>query len=413
MVSSMKSLNLNKDEIIEDLLNRSVAEILPSKEKLRELLLSEKKLRIYIGTDPTGRSLHLGHATNYIILEKFRKLGHKVIFLIGDFTARIGDPTDKEAARKQLSRKEVKDNVNTWLKQIAPVIDLKNRKNPVQIVYNHKWLSKLDFEDVIELSSNFTVKQMLERDMFEKRMREEKPIYLHEFFYPLMQGYDSVVLDVDVEMCGNDQKFNALVGRTLLRKLKNKEKFVFITTLLVNPVTKEKMMSKSLGTGVFLDTSADEMYAKVMEQADENIPQLFTDCTYLPLSEIKIIEDELRGGKTNPRDVKMKLAYEIVNIYHGEKTAKKAEEEFRKVYQKEELPSNIEIIKLGLDTVSLRQLVVSVGFVPSKSEAQRLIEQGGIKVDGVKITDPHQIINLSDNGIILQSGKAKFIKAVK
>ena len=215
-------MKISKDEEkIDELISRSVVEILPSKEGFKELLLSGKKIRFYIGTDATGTSLHLGHATNYMVLERLRKLGHEAIFLIGDFTAMIGDPTDKSAARKQLTREDVKNNVKTWLKQIEPIVDLNDSKNPVKILYNCDWLSKLSFEDVINISSNFTVQQMLERDMFAKRLEENKPIHLHEFFYPLMQGYDSVAMDVDMELCGNDQKFNALAGRTLLRKLKN------------------------------------------------------------------------------------------------------------------------------------------------------------------------------------------------
>src|SRR3989338_2123366 len=298
---------------INELLTRSVAEILPTKEGLREALESGKRLRIYIGTDATGTSLHLGHATNYMILEKFRRLGHEVIFLVGDFTARIGDPTDKsESARKQLTRKQVTENVKTWIEQVRPVIDINNKENPVKVLYNYDWLSTLSFEDVINLASNFTVQQMIERDMFQKRIQDKKPLYLHELFYPLMQGYDSVAMDVDMEMCGNDQKFNALAGRTLLKKLKNKEKFVFITTLLENPKTGEKMMSKSLGAGIFLDWDAHQMFGGAMAQPDENMKQLFTDCTWLSLEEIENILN------SHPKEAKMRLAFEITKIYHGE-----------------------------------------------------------------------------------------------
>src|SRR3989344_140394 len=230
------------DKDLNELLTRSVVEIIPSKASLIETLDSGKKLKIYIGTDATGESLHLGHATNYMILERFRRLGHEVIFLVGDFTSRIGDPTDRDdSERRQLSREEVVQNTKTWIDQVRPLIDVDNKENPVKVMYNHEWLSKLTFEDVLNLASNFTVQQMIERDMFQKRMQENKPLYLHELFYPLMQGFDSVAMDVDMEMCGSDQKFNALAGRTLLKKLKNKEKFVFITTLLENPVTGEKM----------------------------------------------------------------------------------------------------------------------------------------------------------------------------
>lgn len=316
-------IDTNKENI-EEILTRSVAEILPTKKGLREVLESGKRLRIYIGTDATGTSLHIGHATNYMILEKLRRLGHEVIFLVGDFTARIGDPTDKnETARKQLTREQVVQNVKTWIDQVKPVIDVDNKENPVRVLYNNDWLSVLTFEDVINLAANFTVQQMIERDMFQVRMQSEKPLYLHEMFYPLMQGYDSVAMDVDIEMCGMDQKFNALAGRTLLKKLENKEKFVFITTLLENPKTGEKMMSKSLGTGVFLDFDADKMYGALMTQPDENMKQLFIDCTWLGLKEV----DEILKTK-NPRDSKMRLAFEITRIYHGEMAAKIAEKNF-------------------------------------------------------------------------------------
>lgn len=312
---------------IEDLLTRSVSEILPSKEKLKQRMLSGDRLKIYIGTDATGTSLHLGHATNYMILEKFRQLGHEVIFLIGDFTSRIGDPTDKTATRKKLTRDDVVENTKTWLDQIRPIINLDDRENPVKIMYNHDWFSKMDNKKALELAGDFTVQQMLERDMFERRINENKPIYLHELFYPIMQGWDSVEMDVDVEMCGNDQKFNALVGRYLQGKYRNKEKFVFITTLLENPITKEKMMSKSMGTGVFLDFSAEKMLEGIMNQADENIYQLFIDCTYLPVKEIDNIRTKLEKKEVDSYEIKKKLALEIVSIYHG---SEKVNELFKK-----------------------------------------------------------------------------------
>jgi tyrosyl-tRNA synthetase len=416
MASSTKlSHKENKEDLIDELLTRSVAEILPSKEAFKEALLSGRKLRFYIGTDATGASLHLGHATNYMVLEKFRKLGHEVIFLIGDFTSRIGDPTDKEAARTQLTREQVVANAMTWMKQVEPVIGLHDKENPVRVMYNHDWLSKLTFEDVINLASHFTVQQMLERDMFDKRMKEEKPIYIHEFFYPLMQGYDSVAMDVDVEMCGNDQKFNALVGRTLLKKLKNKEKFVFITTLLENPVTGEKMMSKSLGTGVFLDTSPEDMYGKLMAQADENIPQLFTDCTYLPMDEIRKIEQELQSEKVNPRDIKMRLAREIVTIYHGAEAAEKAEEEFKKVFQEKELPTNMSKILIPPHGILVVDALVESGVIESKSKARQLIGQGAVKIEGEKVTDIHAVLTLKEGekAKVIQSGKRNFLKVIR
>lgn len=396
-----------KREIIDELLERSVAEILPSKEAFKELLLSGKKIRFYIGTDATGSSLHLGHATNYIIFEKLRKLGHEAILLIGDFTARIGDPSDKTSARQQLSREDVQNNIKTWMKQLDPLINFKDEINPPIVKYNHDWLAKLNFENLIGIASNFTVQRMLERDMFEKRLKEEKPIYVHEFFYPLMQGYDSVAMDVDMELCGNDQKFNALAGRTLQKKYNNKEKFVFITTLLVNPVTGEKMMSKSLGTGIFLDISANDMFGKVMSQADENIYQLFVDCTFVPMGEIKIIKSKLDKGEANPRDLKMDLAYEIVKIYHGEEKAKEAKEYFFATFSKKEIPDEMPEIKP--DAYDLISVLIQSDLAKSKSEARRVVDQGGVKINQEIVKDYDFII---PQGSVLQKGKINFVKVI-
>jgi tyrosyl-tRNA synthetase len=396
-------------EVIDEILSRSVVEVLPSKDLLKKELMSGRQLKIYIGADPTGTALHLGHATNYIILERLRKLGHKIIVLFGDFTAMIGDPSDKLAVRKQLSREEVLHNTKNWIEQLSPVIDFSDKDNPVEVMYNYDWLSKMTFEDVVGLASNFTVQRMLERDMFEKRMKEKKPIYVHEFFYPLMQGYDSVHLEVDVEMCGNDQKFNALCGRTLLKKYKNKEKFVFITTLLENPVTKEKMMSKSLGTGVFLDASNTEMYGQIMSQTDENILQLFTDCTLVPLSEIEEIGKKLKKDEVNPRDLKMKLAYEIVSLFRGEKEAEEAQNYFVNTFQKKETPDDIKEFGLAPGDRKLVELLLELDLANSKSEARRLIEQGGVKFDGEVLKGVDDILKPKD-GMIIQKGKRSFAK---
>lgn len=387
-------------EKINELLTRSVKEILPSTDVLREALTSGKRLRMYIGTDATGASLHLGHATNYLILEKFRQLGHEIIFLIGDFTSRIGDPTDKvDSARKQLTRDEVVENTKTWLNQIRPIIDIDNVENPVSIQYNHDWLASLTFEDVINLASNFTVQQMIERDMFEKRLGENKPLYLHELFYPLMQGYDSVAMDVDMEICGSDQKFNALAGRTLLRKLKDKEKIVFITTLLENPRTGAKMMSKSLGTGVFLDFDACTMYGAVMAQPDENMRQLFSDCTKLSLVEI---EEILKAE--NPRDAKMKLAFEITRMYHGEDGARAGELHFVETFQKGGVPEDI--IEIKPEYV---EALITGEIIASKAELRRLLDAGGVRnaETGEKISLIPQTVTTP---LVLKIGKRRFVR---
>ena len=238
-------------EKIKEILGRGVVvDVLPSREEFEKKLLSGEQLKIYIGADPTSNSLHLSHAKNYMLLEELRQLGHQVTILFGDFTAQIGDPTGKNTARPMLSEADIKKNVKGWLSQIQPLMDFKAKVNPPKIAYNSKWLSKLTLKDVIKLAANFTVQQMIERDMFEKRWNGNVPIYVHEFIYPLMQGYDSVALNTDVEMCGTDQTFNALAGRTLLKRIKDKDKFVLIVNLMANPKTGQ-LMSKSLGTGDF------------------------------------------------------------------------------------------------------------------------------------------------------------------
>jgi tyrosyl-tRNA synthetase len=403
---------ITDEKLINNLLSRSVKEILPSKELLKKELLSGKKLRIYIGTDATGSSLHLGHATNYMLLEKFRKLGHEVIFLIGDFTSRIGDPTDKSAARIPLTREQVVENTKTWLDQVRPVINFEDETNPVKILYNHDWLSQLNFEQVIDIASNFTVQQMLERDMFQKRLAEEKPIHLHEFFYPLMQGYDSVVMDVDIEVCGNDQKFNALAGRHLQKRINNKEKFVFITPLLENPKTGEKMMSKSLNTGVFLDWNADQMFGGIMAQPDENIHQLFVDCTYVSDEEIMDMVPGMQKGE-NPMQYKKRLAREIVTIYHNEAEAIAAQENWEKTFSEGGIPDVISEIKSESEKL-LSEILVENNIIASKTEFRRLTDEGGVKIihedlSEEKITDFQYKISES---IIVKVGKKKFVKVI-
>ena len=395
---------ITDEKIIDAVLNRgTIVEILPTKKEFREVLLSGKKMRFYIGFDATAPTLHLSHAKNFILMEKFRKLGHEVIILFGDFTARIGDPTGEGAVRKQMSREDVIHNVEQWKALVKPLMDFSDSKNPPKIMYNHDWLSKLTMEDVVSLASNFTVQQMLARDMFQKRMREEKPIHLHEFLYPLMQGYDSVAMDVDVEVCGTDQIFNALAGRTLLKKLKGKDKYVVAVTLMENPKTGE-LMSKSKGIGVFLDVSPADMYGQVMAQSDEMIEILFVNNTLLSLEEIK---DIVKAD--NPRDAKMRLALEITAIFHGEETAKKAEKHFVKVIQQKQAPDAPREIAIIEPTMSIVALLVTAELAKSNGDARRLIAQKAIKVDGNTIAE-EQDIAITEKGFIVQRGPRQFVK---
>ncbi len=394
-----------KEQIVDEILARGViAEILPGKEKFRQRLLSEDPMKIYIGVDPTSLSLHLSHAKNFMLLEEFRKLGHEVYVLFGSFTAQIGDPTDKSVARKQLTEDEVMDNVKEWTKQIKPLMDFDTTENPPHIVYNHEWLSKLTMEEVISLASNFTVQQMLERDMFEKRMKEEKPIYLHEFLYPLMQGYDSVALNVEAELCGTDQIFNALVGRTLQSRINKTEKFVIAVNLMENPTTGE-LMSKSNGTGIFLNFSPADMFGAIMSQPDEMINVFFVNNTRLPLDEIETI---LKNS--NPRDAKIRVAFEIVSIFHGSEIAKESQEHFVKTISNKETPTEVAEFKVESNEIKLTELLVASGNATSTSDARRKIEQGGVSVDGEKILDPNFIVDSSFDNKVFKIGKFGWVR---
>ena len=399
----MKNIITDHKKIDEILDRGAIVEILPSKEEFRDKLLSGEKVRFYIGFDATAPVLHLGHARNFMFLEELRKLGHEVIVLFGDFTAMIGDPSDKDSVRKQLSREEVAFNVKKWQELIKPLMDFEDKNNPPKIMYNGDWLRKLNLEDLVGLAGNFTVQQMLERDMFQKRLKENKPIYLHEFLYPLMQAYDSVVMNVDVEVCGTDQIFNALAGRTLLKKLKNKDKYVVALMLIGNPKTGE-MMSKSKGVGIFLDASFEDMYGQIMAQPDEMSEILFINNTYLSLDEIKnILEQE------NPRDAKMRLALEIVKIFYGEDTAQKAERHFIKTVQKKETPDDIDEIKIKAGEYAPLELLTLLELASSKNDAKRLIEQGAVKINNKILTDWREKIVVKSSDII-KAGKRKFVK---
>jgi len=403
-------MKINTDpKKIEELLSRSVVNILPNKELFKNVLLSGKKLRIYVGADATGSKLHLGHSTNFMILEKFRQLGHEVIVLFGDFTAKIGDPTDKGTARKPLTDAEVKSNLKTWRKQISKIVKISRFNNGARIVRNSTWLSKMSFSDVIKLASNFTVQQMIERDMFQKRLAEKKPIFLHEFFYPLMQGHDSVVLDVDAEIGGNDQTFNMMAGRTLQKIARNKEKFVMPTTLLINPKTGKKLMNKSEGNVIGLDDEAGDMFGKVMSLPDEAIIPVFIDCTYISLEEIEKIKQELASG-VNPKNLKVRLAKEIVAIYHSKAEADKAEENFNKTFKDGGVPEKIDEVNV-LSGELLSEISVKTGLVKSKGEFRRLVLEGAVanQETGEKITDPNYKITST---AIFKIGKRRFIKVL-
>lgn len=383
-------------EKIDKILDRGViVDILPSKKEFRSKLLSGDRIKIYIGIDPTSTSLHLSHAKNIMVLEELRSLGHEIVIVMGNFTAKIGDPTNMvKGARKQLSDKDIEKNVKSMLTQIKPIMGLGDKNNPPRIAYNGDWLSKLSFEDVIDLASNFTVQQMLERDMFKKRIQEGRPVFLHEFFYPLMQGYDSVALDTDAEMGGTDQVFNMLAGRTLLKRIKNKEKFVVVVNLMENPKTGD-LMSKSKGNGVFLDSSPDKMFGEVMAQPDEMLEILFINTTRVPLGEIKELMKETSNGGKAVKEVKMRLAEEIVKIYHSEKDAKGARENFIKVFSENKKPKKIERYTHTKKEDTVVNLLQVSGMAESMTASRRLILDKAVELDGEVVLDPKKLVDLS------------------
>jgi len=400
-----EKLNISKEERIEELLTRGVENIYPSREFLERKLKDGKKLKVYLGIDPTGPDLHLGHAIPLRKMKQFQDLGHKVIILIGDFTGMIGDPTDKSATRVRLSKKQVLKNAESYKNQIGKILDLRG-KNPVKFEYNSKWLAKLNFEKVIELSAYFTVQQMIVRDMFRKRLKEDKPIHLHEFLYPLMQAYDSVALDVDGEVGGNDQTFNMLAGRDLMKAIKDKEKFVLTTKLLVDPTGKK--MGKTEGNMIRLTDSSDEMFGKVMSWPDEMILIGFELLSNVTMEGIKIYEKALKKGE-NPRDIKFKLAEEVVESFYGFDESLAAGKRFNRLFKEKKLPLDIPERKIKQKMMGIIDLIYELGIVSSKSEARRLIIQGAVRIDEEKITDPETILGIH-KGMIVQVGKRKFVR---
>ena len=405
-LSFQKSVKINTNESeIEDFLNRGVENVYPNKDYLKKLLLSGKKIKIYMGIDPTGPSLHVGHAIPLRKLRKLQDFGHEIILLIGDFTAMIGDPTDKTATRKQLTRNEVLKNCKNYKKQLSKIISFTG-KNPAKFVFNSKWLAKMNFSDVLDLTSRVTVDQMLKRDMFEKRMNENKPIYIHEFMYPLMQGYDSVVMNVDGEVGGNDQTFNMLMGRDLSKEILNKEKFVITTKLLVDPTGKK--MGKTEGNMITLEDSPSLMFGKVMSWTDGMIINGFELCTNVSVEEIEKNKKDLEEG-SNPRDIKIKLAKEIVETFCGKGLGEKAEKDFINTFSKGGVPEEIETIKCSKGE-KMVDVLLKNKIVDSKSDWRKLVLQGGVSNAETeeKIISPDEIVK----NITLKVGKRRFAKLV-
>lgn len=388
---------------IDELLSRGVENIFPNKEFVKAKMMKGERVTLYLGIDPTGPTLHMGHVIPLMKLSKFQKLGHQIILLMGDFTAMIGDPSDKTATRKKLSHDDVMQNLKEYQKQASKFISFSG-SNKALFKFNSEWLGKLNFADVLDLASEMTVQQMLERDMFENRMKEGRPIYIHEFLYPLMQGYDSVAMDVDGEIGGNDQTFNMLAGRNLMKSLKNKEKFVIATKLLVD--SSGKKMGKTENNMVSLDQDHIEMFGKVMSWSDELIVPALEIVTDVPMSDIEGIRESLSAGK-NPKEFKIYLAKEIVSSYHGEEKAKQAEENFENTFSKGGIPENITEVTVAKNTALVDILIVEQ-IVISKSEWRRLVSEGAVTnaESEEKITNPD--FKVEDG--VYKIGKRRFIK---
>jgi len=396
---------LKNKEKIKELLTRGVEEIVDFKH-LKNELESGKKLRIKLGIDPTAKEIHLGNAVVLRKLKEFQDLGHQVIFLIGDFTAKIGDPSGRVSSRKPLTDKEIKENMANYKKQVAKILDLER----VEIRYNSEWYNKLKLNDFLSLTKLITLNKLLEREDFKNRLKKKLPLGVNEILYPILQGYDSFILKADVEIGGKDQLLNMLMGREIQEKLGQKPQDI-ITLSLLEGTDGVKKMSKSFNNFIGIDFEANEMFGKIMSIPDQLIIKYFILCTNLPLSEINEIKEKIEKGE-NPRDFKAKLAYEIVKIYHGEKLAQKAEAEFNRIFKEKKLPTQIPVLKLKDKELKLVDLIKKTDLVPSKSEIKRLISQGGIKIDGKVERNWQKKIEIKDK-IIIQIGKRKFIQIEK
>jgi tyrosyl-tRNA synthetase len=374
-----------------------------------KLLKSERTgtpLRIKLGADPTAPDIHLGHTVVIRKLRAFQELGHTVVFLIGDFTGLIGDPSGKSATRPQLTREEIALNAETYRAQIFKLLD------PAKTVieFNSRWMDALGSDGFIRLASHTTVKQILERDDFQKRLTEEKPIALHELLYPLVQGYDSVALEADVELGGTDQKFNLLVGRNLQREYGQEAQVCVIMPLLEGTDGVLKM-SKSLGNYIGIDEKPEEMFGKVMSISDELMWRYYELLTDLRPEEITRLREEAESGARNPRDLKVELARRIITDFHSSEAARAAEEDFTRRFVHKEVPQEIEVREVDAGTWMLPRLLVTTGLAASVAEARRLIEQGGVRVEGERHIDPGVVVAInSGNEKLLQVGKRRFIR---
>ena len=388
-------------------IRRGVVEIIPEDEleqKLMRSLQTGKPLRIKLGLDPTAPDIHLGHTVVLNKLRQFQDLGHEIHLIIGDFTGRIGDPSGRSETRKQLTEEQVKANAKTYQEQIFKVLQAEK----TIVHYNSEWLMHMNLAQVLQLAGKYTVARMLERDDFDKRYKEGLPIGVHEFIYPLMQGYDSVVLDADVELGGTDQKFNLLVGRHLQREY-DREPQVAIMMPILEGTDGVQKMSKSLGNYIGVNDEAYEMFGKTMSIPDQLICRYFELLTRVPMDEVRAMEKAMQDGSLNPRDAKIRLARELITMYHNAAEADKAEERFKLVFSQGEIPADIPEVMVESGEVWLPKFLLDHKLVPSTSEGRRSIMQGAVRGNGEKVETEN--INLQGN-LVIQVGKRKFLRVI-
>ncbi|MBI2036053.1 tyrosine--tRNA ligase [Candidatus Microgenomates bacterium] len=394
---------------VQELLTRGVDRIYPSKEALEKVLRSGKKLKLYQGFDPTGTQLHIGHMTGLRKLRHFQNLGHHVIFLIGDGTGQAGDPSGKTTSREKfLTRDQLRDNAKNYVEQAAKIVRF-DGENPVDILYNGDWLNKLTLVDILNIFDHFTHSQLAERDLFQQREKKGQEVIMREFIYPVLQAYDSVAMNVDLEIGGTDQTFNMLAGRTLVKTMQNREKFVLTTPLLTD--SQGRKIGKTEGNVIGITDRPNELFGKIMSLSDDIIIKALEYLTSVPMKEIQTIKRALDAGE-NPIDYKKKLAREIVRELHSENAAQEAQEYFEKTVQNQELPANIPIYQyIGQNTINIIDLLIKAQLADSRARARRLVEQGGVKIDGSTIKSFQAAINVK-NGMTIQAGKRKFLKLV-
>ena len=385
------------EEKVKHLLSRNVEEVIERKH-LEDALHSGKKLRVKLGIDPTSPDLHLGHAVVLRKLKEFQDLGHTIVLIIGDFTARIGDPSGRDKTRPPLTEKQIKENMKNYLRQAANVADIES----AEIVYNSTWLEKLNGTKILELLGLLSVQQIIERQDFAKRIAAHQSIRMHELMYPVMQAYDSVAVKADVELGGTDQTFNLLVGRNMMERLGIKPQDI-LTVPLLEGLDGTKKMSKSAGNYIGLEDESNDMFGKIMSLPDKLMERYFLLATELEKVEIKKLQKEL-----GPRDLKARLAREIVKLYHGEEAARKADEDFGAVFSRGEMPEDLPALKLA-GKISVLDVVIASGATKSKSEARRLIEQGAVKVGGKTKDDSNEILSL-EGGEVVRIGKKHFFR---